>query len=1011
MRLKSTVLFSTSVAAFALMAAPAAAQSSDPAAPVDPTVEAQEQPADPDAGSAQTDDAVQTADGQDQAAAADDQAIVVTGLRRSLRSAQNIKRNSEQIVDAIVAEDIGKLPDITVSDTAARIPGIQVERAGGEASRVLLRGLDRNYYTTTYNGREIFTAETRSVALQDFPAGAISAVEVFKTSTANLVEPGLAGLINVRSRRPFDFSGLEVAGSVWANYPKQSRDIKPNAQLLLSNRWNAGEGEIGALINFSYTRLHYQDSIRRHGFFIADLAGGRSPDWPEIRYNEADRWRPSINGALQWRPSPDLEFYAEGLWQGFREESTDRLWSQPLWGGASYSNIVFDEGSNRIISGTVTGPRSCCGPSSADGFQGATKRKTDTYQFAVGGRYEAGPLTITGDLARTDTTFKLSAASVDYKINRNDYSVNWFTGEIGGKGPTFEVVGLDFENPANYNYRGFFDKELVAKGDDWQARLDAEYDPGLDWLPKIQGGVRYTTRDASRVDGERYFDANGGQFNIPISQVPLDYQMFQSAFRGDSLKPTPTSWLAPTYESVRSCLEAIRQFNIDRGVPLDPRRDRSQNYDTNGPAPVPTRNFNITEDTLAGYGQVKFGFEGAIPVDGVLGVRVVRTKDEIDGFQAEPNEAAVPISVKNSYTNWLPNANINIHFTEQVKLRLAATKTITRPLFEQLNPGLVLGTPPTCAPGQQGCFITGTGGNPFLDPLRSNNYDASLEYYFSRAGFASVAAFRRDMRGFIVNRSVIYPDPDPTTGLPIQITGPVNTNKGRIQGFEAQVTTFFDWESIPVWARAFGVQANATYIDAKIDFPLFCAPEATECVPGPIAGGNATVVRTRIPDVSKWTFNLVGMYERGPLTARLSYNHRTSYPEGTLDPRDGFFTLQGRGRSLGRLDWSSSYAVNDNLTLFFDWTNILNKPFRADIVRVNYSGGTPVGREEFPMYVRYDESTMTGGIRFRFGGPRQSAPTPAYVPPPAPPPAPPPPVEVPPPPPPPPPPADSGERG
>jgi iron complex outermembrane receptor protein len=1010
MRLKFTVLFSTSVAALVVAASPAAAQATDPATPPDPNAQAQEQPADPEAGVAQTDDAVQTATGQDQAID-EGQVIVVTGLRRSLRSAQAIKRNSEQIVDAIVAEDIGKLPDITVSDTAARIPGIQVERSAGEASRVLLRGLDRSYYTTTYNGREIFTAETRSVALQDFPAGAISALEVFKTSTANLVEPGLAGLINVRSRRPFDFNGLEIAGSVWANYPKQSRDLKPNAQLLFSNRWEAGEGDIGALINFSYTRLHYQDSIRRHGFFIANLAGGRSPDWPEIRYEEADRWRPSINGALQWRPSPDLEFYAEGLWQGFREESTDRLWSQPLWGGASYSNIVFREGTNQIISGTVTGPRSCCGGSSADGFQGATTRRTDTYQFAVGGRYDAGPILITGDLARTDSTFKLSAASVDYYINRNDYTVNWFTGEPGGKGPTFEVVGLDFADPANYNYRGFFDKELVAKGDDWQARLDAEYEPeGLKWLPKIQGGVRYTTRDASRVDGERYFDANNqGLFQIPISQVPLDYQLFQSAFRGDNLKPTPVTWLAPTFDSVRDNLEALRQFNIDRGIPLDPNRNRSQNYDTNGPAPVPTRNFNINEKTLAGYGQLKFAFDGKMPVDGVLGMRVVRTEDQIDGFRSDPNQPAIPVNVKSSYTNWLPNANVNLHLTEQVKLRLAATKTITRPLFEQLNPGLVLNTAPTCAPNVPGCFITGNGGNPFLDPLKSNNYDASLEYYFSRTGFASVAAFRRDMRGFIVNRAVLYPDPDPATGLPIQINGPVNTNKGRIQGFEAQVTTFFDWESIPTWARAFGVQANATYIDAKINFPLFCPGDLDPCAP--VAGApNATVVRTRIPDVSKWTFNLVGMYERGPLTARLSYNHRTSYPEGALDPRDGFFTLQGRGRSQGRLDWSSSFNVRDNLTLFFDWTNILNTPFRSDIVRVDYANASPVGREVFPMVVRYNESVMTGGIRFRFGRARApAAPAPAaYAPPP-------PPVVEPapvaPPPPPPPPPVESGERG
>src|SRR6476469_10094771 len=163
--------------------------------------------------------------------------IVVTGLRRSLQSARNIKRNSDQVVDAVVAEDIGKLPDITVSDSAARILGVQVERNGGEASRVLVRGLDNTFYTTTYDGRELFTAETRSVALQDFPAGNVAAIEAFKTSTANLIEPGIAGLVNVRSRRPFDFQGSEISGSVWWLHPNQSRDNSINGNILLSDRW------------------------------------------------------------------------------------------------------------------------------------------------------------------------------------------------------------------------------------------------------------------------------------------------------------------------------------------------------------------------------------------------------------------------------------------------------------------------------------------------------------------------------------------------------------------------------------------------------------------------------------------------------------------------------------------------------------------------------------------------------------------------------------------------------
>ena len=1000
----SFVLFSTTALAAALFATPAFAQD----VPVtSPDATGQQLPGDPSqppeaASSAGT----PTASGSE---------IVVTGLRRSLQSARNIKRNSTQVIDAVVAEDIGKLPDITVSDTAARIPGVQVERSGGEASRVLVRGLDNTYYTTTYNGREIFTAETRSVALQDFPAGAIQAIEAFKTSTANLVEPGLAGLVNVRSRRPFDFKGFEVNGSVWANYPKQSRDPKPNAQLMLTDRWNAGAGEIGALINFSYTRLHYQDSTRRHGFFIADLAGHRSPDWPEISYGEGDRWRPSINGAVQWR-SGNLELYAEGIWQGYREEVSDHFFEQPLWscgGAATYSNIVVDD-QGHIVSGSVLNP-GCLG--TARGFQGATKRHTDTYQFAAGGKYDAGPLVITGDIARTTSKFKLRAESVDYYINKTGYTVNWFTGEPGGSGLTFDVAGLDFTNPANYNYRGFFERYETAKGKDWQGRLDAEYSPAaLEWLPKIQVGARWTDRDASRVDAGRYWDANDvGRFNIPISTVPLDYELFNSAFHGDSHKPFPLTWLAPTFKSVWDNIEALRAFNVANGIPLDPNPNRSQNNDSNPPAVIPARSFDINEKTLAGYGQANFTFgTGPMSVDGTLGVRVVRTQDDITGTRLQPGNPPEPLNINNKYTTWLPNLNLNVHFNPQLQLRLAATKTITRPLYEQLNPALSLSTPPppNCDPTVTNCVITGSGGNPFLKPLKSNNYDASLEYYFSRTGFASIAAFRRDMRGFIVNRTFEYPTPDPATGFPIEITGPVNTNKGRIQGWEAQITTFFDWDWVPSILHGFGAQANVTYIDPKIDLPLFCPGDVSPCVPGP-GHGNATQVRTPIPDVSKWTYNLVGMYENGPITARLSYNHRSSYPEGPLSERDGFFTLQGRGNPHGRLDWSSSYNVNDNFTLFFDWINILNNPFKSDIVRINWPGGVPSDPEIFPMVVRFEESVLSGGIRFRFGGSRPAAaPPPAPVLPPPPPP-PPPAAEPapPPPPPPPPPPVERGERG
>ena len=962
MRRASYLLFSTTALAAMFAGANSAAAQDVPPSPPNPDATAQTSPATP----AQSPDAPQSAAA---AGGTDGSEIVVTGLRRAMQSARNIKRNSEQIVDAIVAEDIGKLPDITVSDTAARIPGIQVERSGGEATRVLLRGLDNVYYTTTYNGRELFTAETRSVALQDFPAGAIASVEAFKTSTANLVEPGIAGLINVRSRRPFDFKGLEVSGSVWAVHPNQSRDTSINANLLLSDRWRAGDGEMGALINFSYTRFHYQDSIRRHGFWIADLAGGRSPDYPEIHYNEGDRWRPSVNAAFQWRPSPNLELYAEGLWQGYRERQLDSMWAQPLWGGASYENLVYRPGTNEIVSGTVNTPGACCGvDSDAWGFKGSTHRETNTYQFAVGGSYDAGPLRITADLAHTYSHFQLRTESLDYQIGTHDYQVNWYTGYPNSSaGPTFQVVGLDPTNPANYQYRGFYEDYHDPKGKDWQGRLDFEFDPHLDSVPKIQWGARYVDRDSSDSGGDFYWNAR--YLQVPISQVPLDYTLLHTAFRGDSSPPFPTSWLAPTYNSVWDNLTAFRQYNIDL-----------LGYgSTDGPPVNPARTYGINEKSLAGYVQGNFKFDaGSTSFDGIVGLRAVRSTDEIHGTITELT-GPTAIDVKNSYTDWLPNANLNIHFSSQWQLRLAATETRTRPQFQDLNPALNLGPPISGCGGQTTCIRTGSGGNPYLKPFKSTNFDASLEYYFSPTGFASIGVFHRDIRGFIANESVTYPDPS-APGVTLLITGPVNTNKGKIDGAEAQIRTFFDWDWMPAWARSFGIEANATYIDARAQFNILADP--AHQVPG-------LFIDAPLTDVSKWTYNLTGMYEHGPLSLRLSWSHRTSYPEGGF-ANNGNFTLQGLAHPSSRLDLSANYNLSSNLTFFADWTNILPHPFHSDIVRRNYDvgAGTLTSTEIFPMVVRFEETVLSGGVRFNFDRQSHAVSAPAYVPlPPPPPPA------------------------
>lgn len=885
----------------------------------------------------------------EQQAASGEGVIVVQGYRQALESQQNIRRNSEQVVDAIVAEDIGKLPDIAVSDTAARIPGVQVERGGGEAGRVLVRGLPD--FTTTYNGREIFTAEARSVALQDFPSGLIGAIEVFKTSTADLVDPGLAGLVNVRSRRPFDFDGFEIAGSAWGVYAYQSEEITPNGNILVANRWQAGESEFGALIGFSYTSLKYLDSTRSNTDFVAGGGpdGTRFPDIQRITYGEGDRRRPSLNFALQWAPNADMEFYVEGLWQGFRNRVSDRETSVPLWGGSGFSDFETQEGRPDLLeSGTVTNPFR------PDGFQGATFNKTDTYQIAVGGSWDTGALKISGDLAYTDSTFTGSTASVDFAFaERQTVTFDTNTGNDDG-GAEFSFANFDPTNPANYVYRGFFEEAQQATGEDIQARLDFEYDTGIEAIPTIKFGARLTDREAHREFGNRFYAFEDRR--ISITDVPLDYRLFDAGFRGSNAQQGFRNWLSPTYESIRNNLVTLRQFNQALGAPV------FGTASDEAPAPDPLQTWDASETTVAGYAQVRYEFDltGDVVIDGVVGLRYTKSNLDLSGtqlvFPAGGGAAALtPIDVDREFEDWLPNFNARIRFTPQFQARLAFTETRTKPNFSDLRASGTLDAPPACldqTPVPENCFRTGGGGNPFLNPLKSDNYDATLEYFFSRTGFVTLSAFHRDMEGFIQNSVFQGLTPD---GDPLRLSGPINSGAGEIKGFEIQGSTFFDFLGAP----QFGIQANLTHLDASADFSFdegFVGNER-----------RVDIVNRELIGVSDWSYNVIGMFEADGISARLAYNWRSEFLLTSQRRGDHLYTEQAD--PVSRLDFSASYELFDNLTIFGDWTNILGDPFTSTLTRtdVAFPNGAPTGFvATFPRVVRHEETTVSAGVRFRF---------------------------------------------
>jgi len=887
-----------------------------------------------------------------------DDDIVVTGLRRSLETSQALKRNSEGIVDAIVAEDIGKLPDITASAALARVTGVQVNRAAGEAAQVQVRGLPD--ITTTYNGREIFTAEGRFVQIQDFPAGSVAALEVFKSSTADLIEGGIGGQINVRSRRPFDFNGFEAFGSLNGIHTDQAQKFDWNGNFLVSNRWDTGIGEIGILVNAAYTKLRHLDSTREQSLVagIGTLPGGgtfRYPDATALFYGAGERSRPSATATIQWKPTPNLEIYADGLFQGFRSRDTNTFLFVPLFGNVQLSNVELMDDGTRAQSLTASYPNAI--DFRPDGYNGTTRAKTDTYQGALGAIYTDGGLRLSADIAYTDSTFTLNAINIDHAFAVSPVrDVNF-----DAPGAFFSFRDFDGSDLDNFLYRGLFQESLLAKGDDIQSRLDLTYDFDGGFLKRVQAGIRFDDRSASRQRGDLY---RGEPFPFPrtLGSLPVDFANVAPGFRGDDVQRFRT-FIQPVRDSIWDNVAALRTVaGAPEGFP---------DYD-------PLQSFFADEKAYTAYAQVKYGFDvGTIAIDGNIGLRAIRTETTIAGTQREQVGVNPDVfefrSVNRSsqYDDYLPNASLRAVLTDEVQLRVAYTQTRTRPNFFDLNPSFSIGTPPTICipdplipgsgPGNVNCVRGTSTGNPDLGPLTSTNYDASLEWYFSRAGSVNIAAFRRDVNGFISR--VTTETNDPEFGR-LQTNIPVNGGSGRIQGIEAGFASFLDFAWLPEWARGFGLQANFTYIDAESELPA----QLIGAIP---PGGSDS---PRLPGVSKYSYNLVALYERKEFSARLAYNYRSDFVleygrvfdpgTGAINPENGL-PFGGDGpvlplmhKARGVLDLSLTTTPVENITIAFDATNLLGDPI--EIYR-EYEPGSA-----FPRQTKFLERVYSLGVRFRF---------------------------------------------
>lgn len=872
------------------------------------------------------------------AATAEADEIVVTGIRQSIESAQAIKRDSDEIVDSIVAEDIGKLPDVTASESLARITGVSVERNAGIAQSVRVRGLPD--LTTTYNGREVFTAEGRMVALQDFPSNSVARLDVYKAASANLVEPGLAGLIDVRSRRPLDFKGSRIAGAVTGLHWYQSQRLGVEANLLASTRWTTGIGDMGFMVEGSYADTKFMDSARVVSQTILNRTNvpgyvgtpTRLPSFINTAYSNGTRWRPNASASFQWRPSPTLEFYVDGLFQGYRAENEARNFLVNSGDAAVLSNVVLFDGTNQIRSVDATAG----GQSTAQ--QQVNDQKTDTYQIGGGFIWKRDKLRITGDVAYTDSVFQNTTANMNWTTRTQPARHFEFDTAQGVGGGTVTLSNFDLFNPANYRWTNMIENGNRGEGRGIQARLDLDYRLDRLGISNIQAGVRFTDRDAANFTYNQTDTAPANQF---LNLLPLTYVSAPAGFRGDDVT-TLLTWLTPTRDSLEANLDTLRTL---AGQPTG--------------QPGFTRVYTSNEKSYAGYLQARYEFDIGIPVDGMIGFRATRTETAIDGVRATTGAgAAVPITRESAYTDFLPNFSARMRFTPNLQFRLAFTQTRTRPGFGELNPSTTIGALPTicnpdptnpdAGPNNPDCIRPASGGNPDLKPIESTNYDASLEWYFSRSGAVTVGVFRKDLNGFVNTFTTDISDPEFTR---LRITRPENGGAGYINGLEAAARTFFRAPWLPDWLGNFGALVNYTYLDHATEL----APSLAATLPGD----------QRIAGVSDHVVNVSGFYDAKWGSARLSYNYRSDFVVNygqVVDPALGAGvlgpTLPLTEKGRGTMDFAATLTPTPAITLTFNATNLLGASVR------NYRQFNTLG-QVYPFQTRFLESVYRVGIRFR----------------------------------------------
>lgn len=764
----------------------------------------------------------QTADdqaaAQPEAEAEDENVVVVTGIRSSLRSALNERRNSDNLIEVIQAEDIGKLPDQNLAEVLENITGIQVTREAGVGTAVQIRGTDEN--RTEINGVSTVGsgAGRGGISFEDLPAALIASLEVTKVPDAETIEGSVGGTINLRTLRPLELRDRLIAVRVQGEYSDLAKSVLPRISGTVGDNWSTGIGEIGIVLSGSYARSDvsaFRPRVDRDAVVTPNSGRASAQPFPFLRVQFFDQDNDNFEyetlnfvGSLEWRPADNLRFYFDGI----HNDQTRAQESTRVQISGVSANGVVDNTTNTAFEtinlGTLDGPN---GPVDLGSVQAALagiirpnssgaldpnmrtdsntgSRVTDSRVYRLGSEWNTGRLTVRleGALSTSDTTNSDFSTTLDF-INPNHLPVS--TASIDNGVPIeFDLTGgtLQFGiaqglpetpttamllDPANYALRQVNQSVGIVENREIAGRVDLTYDlvGAFPFITSIDVGYRYNETSALNDSSVRNVGmTNAAAINRPRANLFSDIMVtgpnnFGSAdgrrlFIGDFLVIDPARSFSDPAGILAALNAAITQNNAATSGP-----DIAL---LTTPSQQVTAFFDITEQTHALYAQANFdGSDLGLPVRGNLGLRYVKTNVSSLGFTQTAGSAAVtPVVRDSSYEFFLPRFNMVIEPARDILIRAGISRDINRPDFDDLSTSVSFGTGPnTPVPV----------GNPDLVPESVWSFDVSGEWYFAPSAFVGIGFFHKTRTNlFSEVRIDPFPTRDANGGLAIDITPP-----------------------------------------------------------------------------------------------------------------------------------------------------------------------------------------------------------------------------------------------